>query len=45
MFAPIAASLREMDGLEGEANFENVESKFPSTQCIKKGRVEAKDYS
>ena len=39
----IAALLREMDGLEGEANFENVESTFPVTQCIRQGRVEAQD--
>ena len=37
----IAAVLRDMDGLEGEANFENVESTFPFTKCSRQGSVEA----
>ena len=37
----IAALLREMDGLEGHATFESVESKFSCARCIRKGSVEA----
>ena len=37
----IAALLREMAGHEGEAAFENVESKFLATKCIRQGSVEA----
>ena len=36
-----AASLREMARLEGRATFENVESYFPFTRCIRQGSVEA----
>ena len=36
----IAALLHEMAGLEGEANFESVESKFPFTKCIRQGSVD-----
>ena len=37
----IAALIREMAGLEGEANFESVENKFPFTKCVRQGSVEA----
>ena len=37
----IAALLGEMAGHEGEAAFENVESKFPLPKCIRQGSVEA----
>ena len=33
--------LREMDGLEGQATFENVESTFPVAGFIRRGSVEA----
>ena len=37
----IAALLREMAGLEGQATFESVESKFSFARCIRQGSVEA----
>ena len=36
-----AALPREMEGLEGQAIFENVESKFQCARCIRQGIVEA----
>ena len=38
--AGFAALLREMAGLEGEGNFEDLESTFPFTKCIRQGSVE-----
>ena len=37
----IAALLREMSGLEGQAMFECVESSFVSNRCLRQGSVEA----
>ena len=37
----IASLLREMAGLEGEAMFECVESKFSFARCLRQGSVEA----
>ena len=37
----IAALLREMSGLEGEAMFECVESEFVCNRCLRQGSVEA----
>ena len=36
-----AALIREMTGLDGHATFENVESKFQLTRCIRQESVEA----
>ena len=37
----VAASLRWMAGLEGQAKFESVESTFSFAKCIRQGSVEA----
>ena len=37
----IAASLRELAGLEGQAKLERVESTFSFAKCIRQGSVEA----
>ena len=41
----MGGSLREMAVVEGEANFENVESTFPFTKCIRHGSVDAPKLS
>ena len=37
----VAASLRWMAGLEGQAKFESVESTFSFAKCIRQGSVKA----
>ena len=37
----VAASLRWMAGLEGQAKFESVDSTFSFAKCIRQGSVEA----